>query len=338
MSAGANAQLRKTILPFASFTWSMLMTVPAAAQDYDLSTIQFPPWLEVERTDPSAGQVSSVVSGASLTSENSLEVVLRYRTHRPVFVSVELVARKWGGYGPRIRGVTSVASGPARTSSDRGRVTTRVGLRCSPDAPDLVSGLRLRYSMYTPEGSRLYFNESPLYYHRILCLGTATRATRGSAATPADPPPALKGVPPPGPRPVSSPIDRRVHVDPPPKSAIDREVRERPPNLSSVIFDRSRNGCLESVEILSNTQSQFGSDVRIGVGNIWAGPYEDERGATRHGLSVGLSVFVRGRPAENLRVRVGPASRFRAGGEEFRVLEVRPGGVKLCRLDLSTGR
>lgn len=337
MSTGANAQLRKAILSFASFTWSMLMTVPAGAQDYDLSMIQFPPWLEVERTDPSVGQVSSVVSGASLTSENSLEIVLRYRTHRPVFVSAELVARKWGGYGPRIRGVTSVASGPARVSPDHGRVTTRVGLRCSPDAPDLVSGLRLRYWMDTLEGSRLYSNESPLYDHRILCLGTATRATRGDAATPVDPPPALKGVPPPGPRPVS-PIDRRVHVVPPPKSAIDREVRERPPNPSAVILDRSRNGCLESVEILSNTQTQFGSDVRIGVGNIWAGPYEDERGATRHGLSVGLSVFVRGRTAENLRVRVGPASRFRAGSNEFRVLEVRSGGVKLCRLDLSTDR
>ncbi|MGH7563266.1 MAG: hypothetical protein ACREK5_02450 [Gemmatimonadota bacterium] len=107
--------------------------------------------------------------------------------------------------------------------------------------------------------------------------------------------------------------------------------------LNSVILDRLRGHCLESVEIRSNTQGHFGEDVHIGVGNIWVAEYENERGAIEHGLSAAVTV-VRDRPAENLRLRVGPGSRFLVGGEEFRVLEVHRGGVRLCRLGVTTGR
>lgn len=104
-----------------------------------------------------------------------------------------------------------------------------------------------------------------------------------------------------------------------------------------VILDCVRSACLESAEIRSNTQRQFGDRIRIGVGNIWMGDYQTEQGGIEHGLSAGLSAFVRDRRDQNLRLRVGAGSRFQAGGEVFRVLEVRESAVRLCRLGVSTG-
>lgn len=99
--------------------------------------------------------------------------------------------------------------------------------------------------------------------------------------------------------------------------------------VGRVVF--SRDGCLEVRPIPTNTQARSGDVVRIGAGNIWEGTYENATGDSVRGPSAGLSVFVRGRPESTLRLRVGPGSRFEAGGESFEVREVRPDGVTICR-------
>jgi hypothetical protein len=108
--------------------------------------------------------------------------------------------------------------------------------------------------------------------------------------------------------------------------------------LNAVVLDRTRNRCVEVRTIQKNTVAQFGEGIRIGGGNIWEGEYESGSGEIKRGLSAGISVVVRDRPAEELRLRVGPGSRFEAGGQSFRVEGVAPDSVTLCRLTPSSSR
>lgn len=106
--------------------------------------------------------------------------------------------------------------------------------------------------------------------------------------------------------------------------------------LVEVVIDRIRNRCVEVSTIRSNVQAHFGERIRLGIGNIWEGEYTNEAGAIVRGLSAGITVFVRDRPDETQRLRIGPGSRFQAGSEAFRVEDVYPKGAALCWLTPSS--
>jgi hypothetical protein len=81
--------------------------------------------------------------------------------------------------------------------------------------------------------------------------------------------------------------------------------------------------------IYDTTQSQFGSDLRVGTGNIWEEEYIDEDGTSTTGLTAGLWFFVRDHPELDQHIRVHRGQRIKIADYQIAVIEVEQDGVRI---------
>lgn len=117
---------------------------------------------------PVSGEVASVVGDGPLGAGNSIEVVLEYRlvSAPDAVVSARLYEPPGSGR------VTTMEASPNRVYDPSGRVTKRLALRCAPDTPDRLTGLRLAYSLFAPGGDPVYAQGEQALPHAIVCRGT----------------------------------------------------------------------------------------------------------------------------------------------------------------------
>lgn len=189
--------------------------------------------LELPRTDdlrivsitPSAGEIQGASSGATLTAENSIEVVLEYDqvSSSDAVVSAALEA-------PGAGRITSFEASPNRVYEQHGRVRKRLAISCGPDVTDRVRDLRIHYWMFVPAGSMLVDKEQSLSL-TVLCEGAAKMATPGPAARPGErhPQPSFED------RPVTARADEMKipdrPVSPPATARADDVVRRPVPSI-----------------------------------------------------------------------------------------------------------
>lgn len=113
-------------------------------------------------------------------------------------------------------------------------------------------------------------------------------------------------------------------------AACDAPVAPTPgPTNGGVMTTPTASGEGAAEFIADTAQAQFGTALRIGVGNIWEEEYTAADGTTATGLTAGLWLFVRDQPALDRHVRVHAGQLVELAGHQIAVVAVAEEGVTL---------
>lgn len=169
--------------------------------------------LRIERIDPATGELAGAPESgglSALTAENSIGVTIRYRLESADQATIAF-ALVVPGMSLTIRG-----DDRHRVSRGTGNHTTRLGIMCPTDSPDVIRGLELQIQLRA-SGSTLA-TETRSLPHTVRC--------RAAGGTPDEPPPDEADDPTPGP--VAVPQAAPIHPAPRGADAIQAPPAKQP--------------------------------------------------------------------------------------------------------------